>query len=62
MLPADYADKAPKQLVSVDVIARRVGLKINSAKTEFMMVGNWLSSKELRVSTRLLIKLRTSTT
>jgi hypothetical protein len=28
------------------VITRRVGLKINRTKTEFMMVGNWSSSLE----------------
>jgi hypothetical protein len=32
-------------------MTRRVGLKINKAKTEFMMVGNWSYSLELRVST-----------
>ena len=51
MLISDDAGNAQKQLNSVDVMARRVGLKINRAKTEFMMVGNWSSSLELRVST-----------
>jgi hypothetical protein len=33
-------------------MARKIGLKINRAKTEFvMMVGNWASPIELRVST-----------
>jgi hypothetical protein len=32
-------------------MARKVGLKINRAKTEFMMVGNWASPIELRDST-----------
>jgi hypothetical protein len=32
-------------------MARKVGLKINRAKTEFMMLGNWASPIELRVST-----------
>jgi hypothetical protein len=32
-------------------MARKVGLKINRAKTEFMMVENWASHIELRVST-----------
>jgi hypothetical protein len=42
--------KSLKQLDSVDIMARKVGLMINRAKTEFMMVGNWASSIELRVS------------
>jgi hypothetical protein len=32
-------------------MARKVGLKINRAKTEFMKVGNWASPIELRVCT-----------
>jgi hypothetical protein len=32
-------------------MARKVGLKINRAKTELMMVGNWASTIELRVPT-----------
>jgi hypothetical protein len=40
-----------KSSLIVDIMARRVGLKINKAKTEFMMVGNWASPIELRVST-----------
>jgi hypothetical protein len=32
-------------------MARKVGLKINRAKTEFKMVGNWASPIEFRVST-----------
>jgi hypothetical protein len=51
MLISDDAIKSQKQLDSVDITARKVGLKINRAKTEFMMVGNWASSIELRVST-----------
>jgi hypothetical protein len=54
-IPAKYitddAINSQKQLDSVDVSARKVGLKINRAKIEFMMVGNWASSMELRVST-----------
>jgi hypothetical protein len=45
------AINSQKQLDSVDIMARKVGLKINSAKTEFMMVGNWASPIELRIST-----------
>jgi hypothetical protein len=51
MLISDDATNSQKQLDSVDIMARRVGLKINRAKTEFMMVGNWSSPIELRVST-----------
>jgi Reverse transcriptase (RNA-dependent DNA polymerase) len=51
MLVSDDAINSQKQLDSVDIMARRVGLKINRAKTEFMMVGNWASPIELRVST-----------
>jgi Reverse transcriptase (RNA-dependent DNA polymerase) len=51
MLILDDAINSQKQLDSVDTMARRVGLKINRAKTEFMMVGNWASPIELRVST-----------
>jgi hypothetical protein len=50
MLISDDAINSQKQLDSVDIMARKVGLKINRAKTEFMMVGNWASPKELRVS------------
>jgi hypothetical protein len=32
-------------------MAHKVGLKINRAKTKFMMVRNWASPIELRVST-----------
>jgi Reverse transcriptase (RNA-dependent DNA polymerase) len=51
MLISDDAINSQKQLDSVDIMARKVGMKINRAKTEFMMVGNWASSIELRVST-----------
>jgi Reverse transcriptase (RNA-dependent DNA polymerase) len=51
MLISDDAINSQKQLDSVDIMARKVGLKINRAKTEFMMVGNWASPIELRVST-----------
>jgi hypothetical protein len=51
MLVSDYAIKSQEQLDSVDIMARRVGLKINRAKAEFMMVRNWASPTELRVST-----------
>jgi hypothetical protein len=51
MLVSDYAINSQKQLDSVDIVARKGGLKINRAKTEFMMVGNWASPIELRVST-----------
>jgi hypothetical protein len=50
MLVSDDAINSQKQLDSVDIITCRVGLKINRAKTEFMMVGNWVSRIELRVS------------
>jgi hypothetical protein len=40
MLISDDAIKSQKQLDSVDNMARKVGLKINTAMTEFMMVGN----------------------
>jgi hypothetical protein len=32
-------------------MARRVGSKINRAKTEIMMIGSWASPIELRVTT-----------
>jgi Reverse transcriptase (RNA-dependent DNA polymerase) len=48
MLISDDAINSQKELDSVDIMARRVGLKINRAKTEFMMVGQWAP---LRVST-----------
>jgi hypothetical protein len=51
MLISDDAIDSQKQLDSVDIMARRGDLKINRAKTEFMMVGNWASPIELRVST-----------
>jgi hypothetical protein len=51
MLISDNAINSQKQLDSVYVMARKVGSKINRAKTEFMMVGNWASPIELRVST-----------
>jgi hypothetical protein len=51
MLISDDAINSQKQLDSVDIMACKVGLKINRAKTEFMMVGNWASPIELRVST-----------
>jgi hypothetical protein len=35
-------------------MARRVSLKTNRAKTEFMMVRNWASPIELRVSTGII--------
>jgi hypothetical protein len=44
MLISDDAINSQKQLDSVDIMARRVGLKINR-------VGNWASPIELRVST-----------
>jgi Reverse transcriptase (RNA-dependent DNA polymerase) len=40
MLISDDAINSQKQLDSVDIMARKVGLKINTAKTEFMMVEN----------------------
>jgi hypothetical protein len=51
MLISDDAINSQKQLDSVDILARKVGLKINRANTEFMMVGNWTSPIELRAST-----------
>jgi Reverse transcriptase (RNA-dependent DNA polymerase) len=51
MLISDDAINSQKQLDSVDIMARKVGSKINRAKTEFMMVGNWASPIEFRVST-----------
>jgi diphthamide synthase (EF-2-diphthine--ammonia ligase) len=51
MLVSDGAINSQKQLDSVDIMARRVNLKIKRAKTEFMMFGNWASPRELRVST-----------
>jgi hypothetical protein len=51
MLVADDAINSQNQLDSVYIMARKVSLKINGAKTEFMMVGNWASSIELRAST-----------
>jgi hypothetical protein len=50
ILVSDDAINSQKQLDLVDIMARRVGLKINRAKTEFMMV-DWASPTELRVST-----------
>jgi hypothetical protein len=49
-----FAINSQKQLDSVDIMARTVGLKINRAETEFMVVGHWASSIELRVSTATL--------
>jgi hypothetical protein len=40
MLISDDAINSLKQLGSVDIMARRVVLNINRAKTEFMKVGN----------------------
>jgi hypothetical protein len=51
MLVSDDAINSYKQLDAVDIMPRRVGLKINKAKTEFMMIANWASPIELRVST-----------
>jgi Reverse transcriptase (RNA-dependent DNA polymerase) len=51
MLISDDAINSQKQLDSVDIMARKVGLKIKRAKTEIMMVRNWTSPIELRVST-----------
>jgi hypothetical protein len=42
-------------LDSIKIMARRVGLEISKTKTEFMLVGNWSSSLELRI----LIEFRT---
>jgi hypothetical protein len=50
MLISDNAVKAQKQLHSIDIMARRVGLNINRAKAEFMMMKNWSSSQDIRVS------------
>jgi hypothetical protein len=49
MLILDNAVDAQKYLMVW--LARRVNVKINRAKTAFMLVGNWSSSLELRVST-----------
>jgi hypothetical protein len=43
MLTSDDAINSQKQLDSVDIMAGKVELKVNRAKTEFMMVGNWAS-------------------
>jgi hypothetical protein len=51
MIISDYAENVQKHLDSVDVMARRVVLKIDRAKTEFIMMGNRSSSLELPVST-----------
>jgi hypothetical protein len=51
MLVSDDAINTQKQLDSVYIMACRVGLKMNTVKTEFMMVGNWASPIEFRVST-----------
>jgi hypothetical protein len=51
MLISDDTINSQKQLDSVDILARKVGLKSNRAKTEFMMVGNRASPIESRVST-----------
>jgi hypothetical protein len=51
MQVSDDAINSQKQLDSVDIKARRVDMKINRVKTEFMMLGNWASPIELRVST-----------
>jgi hypothetical protein len=40
MLISDDAMNSQKQLDSVDIMARKVGLEIYSAKAEFMMVEN----------------------
>jgi hypothetical protein len=37
---------ALKQLDMVDAIARRAGQEINRAKTDFMIIGDWMSSLE----------------
>jgi hypothetical protein len=39
------------QLDAVDIMARRVGLKFDRAKTKFMAVGDWSSFLDLRDST-----------
>jgi hypothetical protein len=54
MLVSDDAINSQKQFDSVDIMARKVGLKINRAKTEFMMVGNWASPIKVRVSAGLI--------
>jgi hypothetical protein len=51
MLTSDDAINSQKQLDSIEIMARKVGLKISRAKTEFVMVENWTSLIELRVST-----------
>jgi hypothetical protein len=51
MLISDDPINSQKQLDAVDITARRVGLNINRAKTEFIMIGDWASQIELRVST-----------
>jgi hypothetical protein len=52
MLISDDAINSQKQLdYSVDIMACKVGLKINRAKTEIIMVGIRASPIELRVST-----------
>jgi hypothetical protein len=50
MLVSDNSINSQKQLNSVDLTARRVGLKINIAKTAFVVVGNWTTPIELCVS------------
>jgi hypothetical protein len=60
ILISDDAINSQKQLDSVDKMARKVGLKINRAKTEFVMVGNWASPIELRVSTGTIKLSKTS--
>jgi hypothetical protein len=56
ILLSDDAVNVQKQLDSVEVMARRVGFKINRARTESIMAGNWSSSLELRVSTGTIKK------
>jgi hypothetical protein len=51
VLASDDASNFLNQLESVDIMVRRVGFKINRAKTEYMMVGNRTSRIELPVST-----------
>jgi hypothetical protein len=58
MLLSDDTINSQKQLDLVDIVARKVGLKINRAKTEFTMVGNWASPIELRVSTSTINLVR----
>jgi hypothetical protein len=43
MLISDDSINSQKQLDSVDIMARKAGLKIKRAKTEFMIVENWAS-------------------